>query len=81
MSSAGGVFEDPSTAADDLIPAEEWYEPYLRFALYVGAVFQLVCILAVLVFPANSDKSGGVGGDADSEVGRIQLLRAARLKG
>ncbi len=38
----------------DLFPQEEWYEQLLRYGLYVGAAFQLVCILAVVVFPPSS---------------------------
>ena len=47
-----------------LFPEEEWYEKVLRCGLYVGAAFQLLCILAVIVLPAPSsssseDSSGG----------------------
>ena len=62
---------DPPTTsdADDLIPAEAWYEPYLRFALYLGAAFQMVCILAVIAWPPGSKKpNGGEQGYFDSEV-------------
>ena len=38
----------------DLIPREEWYETAIRFGLYIGAAFQLCCILAIVVFPASS---------------------------
>ncbi len=41
---------------DHLIPKEEWYEAYLRYGLYLGAAFQLVCILAVLVLPTKKAK-------------------------
>ena len=37
----------------DLIPADEWYDPYLRFALHLGGAFQLLCIIAVLVLPSG----------------------------
>jgi len=37
----------------DLIPADEWYDPYLRFALYLGGAFQLLCIIAVLILPSG----------------------------
>jgi hypothetical protein len=42
----------------DLIPREEWYEQLLRYGLYIGAAFQLCCILAIVVFPpSTSDQS------------------------
>ena len=28
-----------------LIPKETWYEQLIRYGLYIGAVFQMVCIL------------------------------------
>ena len=43
---------------ESLLPREEWYEVYLRYGLYVGAAFQLACILAVLVLPSQSGKDG-----------------------
>ena len=55
----------------DLIPADEWYDPYLRFALYLGGAFQLVCILAVLFLPSEGghrNTSNEEGDDFDSEV-------------
>ena len=52
-------FATPSPSAEDLIPPEEWYEPWLRFGLYLGAIFQLVCVLAVVVLPAGSSSGGG----------------------
>jgi len=54
----------------DLIPADEWYDPYLRFALYLGGAFQLVCILAVLFLPSEGghrNTSNEEGDDFDSE--------------
>ena len=55
----------------DLIPADEWYDPYLRFALYLGGAFQLVCILAVIFLPSEGgprNTSNEDGDDFDSEV-------------
>jgi hypothetical protein len=65
-SSSSPLPPSPSAAGLDaipeyLIPKEEWYEGYLRWALYAGAVFQLVCILAVLLLPPNK------GGDRQSD--------------
>ena len=38
----------------DLFPEEEWYEVLIRYGLYVGAAFQILCILAIVVFPPSS---------------------------
>ena len=32
-----------------LIPQETWYEQLVRYGLYIGAVFQMVCILVSLL--------------------------------
>ena len=29
----------------ELIPKETWYEQLIRYGLYIGAVFQIICIL------------------------------------
>jgi len=39
-----------------LIPKETWYEQIIRYGLYVGAVFQMICILAVILLPASDDE-------------------------
>jgi len=51
----------------DLIPPDEWYDPYLRFALYLGGAFQLLCIIAVLVLPSDGKNTHDDGDDFDSE--------------
>ncbi len=38
----------------DLFPEEEWYEVLIRYGLYIGAAFQILCILAIVVFPPSS---------------------------
>ena len=60
--------DSPTTSAEaadasefpPLFPDELWYEVLLRYGLYVGAVFQLVCILAVIVLPPLKEGSGGL---------------------
>ncbi len=62
----------PPLSADSipehLIPREEWYETWLRYALYAGAAFQLVCILAVLVLPPRSGQGKDEAGQQWEEV-------------
>lgn len=37
-----------------LLPAEETlFEQLLRFGLYIGAVFQVVCLLAIVIYQAG----------------------------
>lgn len=37
-----------------LLPAEETlFEQLLRFGLYVGAVFQIMCLLAIMIYQAG----------------------------
>ncbi|KOX69071.1 Protein anon-73B1 [Melipona quadrifasciata] len=37
-----------------LLPAEETlFEQLLRFGLYIGAVFQIVCLLAIVIYQAG----------------------------
>lgn len=62
---------DPASASlvPDLLPEELWYERLLRYGLYVGGVFQLVCILAVVFVPPprRSAATASAGGDGDDD--------------
>lgn len=59
---ASNEFEPPPIP-EDLLPTEEWYEPFIRYGLYFGAAFQLICILAVLVLPPGGKKSDNLDDD------------------
>lgn len=41
-----------------LIPVETWYEQIIRYGLYIGAVFQMICILAVILLPESEAGEG-----------------------
>ena len=60
----------------DLIPADEWYDPYLRFALYLGGAFQLLCIIAVLVLPSEGATRNtlNLNDDGDDFYSEVSLL-------
>jgi len=49
-----------------LFPQEEWYEQLLRYGLYVGAVFQIICILAIIFDVSPPQKGGGDLGGRNS---------------
>ena len=63
---------EAATLANDselpLFPQEEWYEQLLRYGLYLGAAFQLICILAV-IFDVNPSKNdlGEIDSSSDEE--------------
>ena len=48
-----------------LFPQEEWYEQLLRYGLYIGAAFQIVCILAI-IFDVNPSKQSELCNDDSS---------------
>ena len=61
MDSQGGATIEPDASEfPPLFPEELWYETLLRYGLYVGAVFQLICILAVIVLPPLKEGSDGL---------------------
>ena len=38
-----------------LIPPETLFQQFLRYGLLIGAVFQFVCIFAIILFPSESN--------------------------
>ena len=62
---------DPAAASSDLplFPQEEWYEQLLRYGLYLGAAFQLICILALIfdVSPQNDLEDNSESEDESDE--------------
>ena len=77
-----------------LFPEEEWYEVLLRYGLYLGAAFQLICILAVLISPSSDIKDAEdnscssedesdddiAGSDVKTQHSRIKSRRLERKK-
>ncbi|XP_046833502.1 protein MANBAL [Vespa crabro] len=52
-----------------LLPAEETlFEQLLRIGLYVGAIFQVVCILAIVIYRAGPSDGGAALKDDPSDV-------------
>lgn len=44
-------------------------EEFVRYGLYFGAVFQLICIGAAIFLPSKSDSCSGGGGGGDRGLG------------
>ncbi|KAG4065019.1 hypothetical protein HA402_004142 [Bradysia odoriphaga] len=40
------------------IPQEDWYETFIRYGLYFGAVFQLLCLCACVMLPGSKKEDG-----------------------
>ena len=47
---------------------QTWFDHVLHYALFLGAIFQLVCIAAIFVLPDKSDEEETVG-DSNQEGG------------
>ena len=62
MDSQGATIEPDASEFPPLFPEELWYEVLLRYGLYVGGVFQLICILAVIVLPPLKEGSDSIAG-------------------
>ncbi|KAJ6645226.1 Protein anon-73B1 [Pseudolycoriella hygida] len=41
------------------IPQEDWYETFIRYGLYFGAVFQLLCLCACVMLPGSKKNEDG----------------------
>merc|ERR1712038_1589775 len=65
-SQGGATIESDTSEFPPLFPEELWYEVLLRYGLYVGAVFQLICILAVIVLPPLKEGSDNSAGNEES---------------
>lgn len=72
-----------------LFPQEEWYEQVLRYGLYLGAAFQLICILAVIISPSSDikddldnddDSASSDDEDLDGQPASGQGLRSSRTR-
>ena len=46
---------------------ETWYEVVIRYGLYLGAVFQMACILAVILLPEKETPEGDLDGSGCSD--------------
>lgn len=66
---ASRVMEAESAATElPLFPQEEWYEQVLRYGLYLGAAFQILCILAV-IFDISPSKNSSNPTDSNNSAG------------
>ncbi|KAF4518506.1 hypothetical protein B566_EDAN009706 [Ephemera danica] len=54
-----GFYKKNTMSSSDIpgVQPEDLFDTVLRFGLYLGAVFQLICIAAVIVVPERLDQS------------------------
>jgi len=46
---------------------EDMMDTFLRYGLFLGAVFQLICIGAVIIMPDSSEAAPDTTNDSDSD--------------
>jgi hypothetical protein len=54
---------------------QTWFDHFLHYGLFLGAIFQLICIAAIVIIPPKSDEdedspSDGGAGEGDGRGGR-----------
>lgn len=56
------------------VQPEDFMDTILRFGLYLGAVFQLICIAAVIVVPERVDQSSRVSWSPNAKVASVLYI-------
>ncbi|KAH8303668.1 hypothetical protein KR018_010280 [Drosophila ironensis] len=70
-----------AAAALDKYGEEDLFSVLIRYGLYVGAVFQFVCIsAAVLMAGEDGAEGGGEAGERESEPVRARLHKIRKLE-
>ncbi|XP_018789956.1 PREDICTED: protein anon-73B1 [Bactrocera latifrons] len=76
----GALFENGLRL--DRYNSDDLFNALLRYGLFVGAIFQLICIAASILLPAASEGSNGEDGSEDykfnSEMGNMRRLHKLR---
>ena len=47
---------------------QTWFDHFLHYGLLVGAIFQLVCIAAIVIIPATPEEDTELSGHSSPEV-------------
>ena len=49
---------------------QTWFDHFLHYGLFLGAIFQLICIAAIVIIPPKSDEEeDSPGGETEGEGG------------
>ena len=49
---------------------QTWFDHFLHYGLFLGAIFQLICIAAIVIIPPKSDEDEDLpGGEAEGDGG------------
>lgn len=53
------------------------FDSLLHFGLAIGAIFQLICILAIIVLPSQEEEKSSKDLECDSKNGTTTVLKGA----
>ncbi|XP_004524549.1 protein anon-73B1 [Ceratitis capitata] len=75
-----GLFENGFRL--DKFNSEDLLSTFLRYGLFIGAIFQLVCIASSILLPAAAEGSSSEDGNEDykynGEIGNMRRLHKLR---
>ncbi|XP_055843716.1 protein anon-73B1 [Episyrphus balteatus] len=70
--------ESTTTSTLDKFGEEDIFSTVLRYGLYVGAIFQLICIGSSIFLPISQETQGNDGEIGEEQKQSTDIINAAR---